>query len=38
MNVPVWLLVALAKAPYMYRVRLFGINSTPVIDDEGKLD
>ena len=32
-NIPVWVVVVSGKFPSMYRVRLFGINSTPGIDD-----
>ena len=33
-NLPIWLVLCGAKVPAMYRVRLFGINSTPGIDDD----
>lgn len=35
-NIVVWLVLMLAKLPQMIGVRLFGINRTPGIDDEGK--
>ena len=34
LHVPLYLLLVSAKLPLMYRVRLFGINSTVGIDDE----
>ena len=34
LHVPVYLSLVLAKLPMMYRVRLFGFNSTMGIDDE----
>jgi len=33
-NIPIWVVVVSGKFPAMYRVRIFGINSTPGIDDE----
>ena len=33
-NIPIWLITVVAKFPFMERVRLFGINSTPGVDDE----
>mmetsp|Transcript_67544 Transcript_67544/g.152859 ORF Transcript_67544/g.152859 Transcript_67544/m.152859 type:complete len:174 (+) Transcript_67544:187-708(+) len=34
LNIPVWAVLVVGKLPAMYRVRIFGINSTPGIDDE----
>lgn len=35
-NVPIWLTLVIAKLPGLDRVRIFGINSTPGIDDVKK--
>ena len=34
LNVPCWVTLVVAKLPFMNRVRLFGWNKTPGIDDE----
>ncbi|ETV65478.1 hypothetical protein H257_17772 [Aphanomyces astaci] len=36
-NVPVWIVLILAKLPELHGVRLFGINRTVGIDDDAKL-
>ncbi len=33
-NIPVWVVLTLAKLPELHRVRIFGINSTVGIDGE----
>lgn len=35
-NIPIWLILILAKLPELDRVRIFGINSTVGIDDVKK--
>ena len=37
-NVGLFLLCILPKIPAMHRVRLFGINSTPAVDEDEKED
>eukprot|EP00619_Florenciella_sp_RCC1007_P010213 CAMPEP_0205908238 /NCGR_PEP_ID=MMETSP1325-20131115/3072_1 /ASSEMBLY_ACC=CAM_ASM_000708 /TAXON_ID=236786 /ORGANISM="Florenciella sp., Strain RCC1007" /LENGTH=118 /DNA_ID=CAMNT_0053274409 /DNA_START=30 /DNA_END=386 /DNA_ORIENTATION=- len=34
-NIPLWLLLMIAKMPSMHRVRVLRVNSTPGIDDSG---